>query len=84
MTIRHGKGDKRRIVKLPVDVRRTIDAYLTATGRSHAGPAAPLFVAFYKKASDKGITALNAWLKSVSSQSGSSLHSTPAFPHSPC
>jgi integrase/recombinase XerD len=26
--IRHGKGDKRRIVKVPVDVRREIDTYL--------------------------------------------------------
>ncbi len=43
-TIRHGKGNKRRIVKLPVDVMRAITDYLAHTGRSDQGPDAPLFV----------------------------------------
>ena len=47
-TIRHGKGDKRRIVKLANEVRWIIGEYLTALGRADAGPAAPLFVAFDK------------------------------------
>jgi integrase/recombinase XerD len=34
--IRHGKGDKRRIVKVPVDVRREIDAYLEQLRQYHA------------------------------------------------
>jgi len=33
--IRHGKGDKRRIVKVPVDVRREIDAYLEQLRQYH-------------------------------------------------
>lgn len=46
--IRHGKGDKRRKVKVPVDVMRAIDAYLEATDRKGLEPAAPLFVQFRK------------------------------------
>ena len=42
-TVRHGKGDKRRIIKLPVDVLRTINEYLDGAGRKGAGPTAPLF-----------------------------------------
>lgn len=44
--IRHGKGDKRGIVKVPVDVVRAIDAYLEAAGRKDAALEAPLFVGF--------------------------------------
>lgn len=44
--IRHGKGDKRGIVKVPVDVMRAIDAYLEATGRKDAVLEAPLFIGF--------------------------------------
>lgn len=44
--IRHGKGDKRGIVKIPVDVVRAIEAYLEATGRKYDAPEAPLFVGF--------------------------------------
>jgi integrase/recombinase XerD len=58
--IRHGKGDKRGIVKVPVDVVRAIDAYLDATGRKDAALEAPLFVGFNRgdhataeRASDK-------------------------------
>jgi site-specific recombinase XerD len=46
ITVRHGKGDKRRKAKLPVDVHRSITDYLAATGRSKAGAAAPLFIRF--------------------------------------
>ena len=48
LTVRHGKGDKRRTAKVPVDVLRAIMAYVDATGRSEAGKTAPLFVAFDK------------------------------------
>ncbi len=41
--IQHGKGDKRRLVKLPVDVFRSIEAYLLAAGRQDAGLDDPLF-----------------------------------------
>lgn len=47
--IRHGKGDKRRIAKLPVDVARAIQTYLEAAGRAGAGPDTPLFVRFRQK-----------------------------------
>jgi len=40
--IRHGKGDKRRIIKLPVEVARAITAYRTAAGIT----GGPLFVGF--------------------------------------
>jgi integrase len=46
--IRHGKGNKRGLAKLPVEVRQTIDDYLEATGRGCATPEAPLFVSFRK------------------------------------
>jgi integrase/recombinase XerD len=42
--IEHGKGDKRRIVKLRVDVYRAIDAYLQALPQGDL----PLFVSFRK------------------------------------
>ncbi len=49
--IRHGKGDKRRIAKLPVPVVRAIKAYAESTGHGSADelrPAGdvPLFVGF--------------------------------------
>jgi site-specific recombinase XerD len=43
-TIRHGKGDKRRVVKLPVEVHRAIEAYRAAAGVT----SGPLFVGFDK------------------------------------
>ncbi len=50
--IRHGKGDKRRRVKIPVDVRRAISDYLEALGLREtplgAAVNAPLFVRFKK------------------------------------
>ncbi|MEO6892835.1 MAG: tyrosine-type recombinase/integrase [Ktedonobacteraceae bacterium] len=46
--IRHGKGNKRGLAKLPVEVRQTIDDYLEAAGRVYAAPDAPLFVSFRK------------------------------------
>jgi integrase/recombinase XerD len=46
--IRHGKGNKRGLAKLPVEVRQTIDDYLEAAGRVCATPEAPLFVSFRK------------------------------------
>jgi site-specific recombinase XerD len=47
-TIRHGKGDKRRQIKLPVDVMRAINEYLEALCREDKDPNAPLFVQFRK------------------------------------
>lgn len=44
--IQHGKGDKRGIVKVPVDVVRAIEAYLEAAGRKDVPLEAPLFVGF--------------------------------------
>lgn len=41
--IKHGKGDKRRLVKLPVDVFRSIESYLQASERHNAGLDDPLF-----------------------------------------
>ena len=46
--IRHGKGNKRGLAKLPVEVRQTIDDYLEAAGRADVAPEAPLFVSFRK------------------------------------
>lgn len=48
VTIQHGKGDKRRIAKVPDDVLRCIQAYLEGVGRQNAAPSAPLFVGFRK------------------------------------
>jgi integrase/recombinase XerD len=36
--IRHGKGNKRGLAKLPVEVRQAIDAYLEAVGRADVAP----------------------------------------------
>ena len=47
-TVQHGKGEKRRIAKVPDDVVRCIQEYLEATGRQNAAPSAPLFVGFRK------------------------------------
>jgi len=44
--IRHGKGDKRRKAKVPVDVFRSIQEYIEDTQRSTAPPGDPLFVGF--------------------------------------
>src|SRR5439155_214433 len=46
--IRHGKGNKRGLAKLPVEVRQAIDDYLEAVGRACAAPETPLFVSFRK------------------------------------
>jgi integrase/recombinase XerD len=46
--IRHGKGDKLRIVKLRGEVLRAIQQYIQATHREHVSPDAPLFIGFDK------------------------------------
>ena len=46
--IRHGKGDKRRLVKLPIDLKRAIDDYLKAVGNVGKPDDYPLFVQFRK------------------------------------
>jgi integrase/recombinase XerD len=78
--IQHGKGDKRRIVKLPVDVFRAIEAYIQAAYREHAAPSAPLFVQIKKgsrvtesRISDKVIERLVASLR----EQVDGLHLTP-------
>lgn len=53
--IRHGKGDKKRVAKLRVEVQRAIDAYLDASGRKTAPSDEALFVGF-----DKGDRATRA------------------------
>jgi site-specific recombinase XerD len=45
---RHGKGFKRGLAKLPVEVRQAIDDYLVTVGREYAAPEASLFVSFRK------------------------------------
>lgn len=56
--IQHGKGDKRRIAKIPVDVFRAIEAYIEATNRKNVSPHASLFCGFLKNgvSTEKGIT----------------------------
>lgn len=46
LSIQHGKGNKRRIVKLPVIVHRAITAYLVAAGRQDAPLSSPLFTGY--------------------------------------
>lgn len=48
LMVQHGKGDKRRKVKLPVKLVRVIFAYLEAAGRQDKPATAPLFVGFNK------------------------------------
>lgn len=48
LVIEHGKGDKRRRVKIPVDVLRVLQEYMAAVGLSGAGKNVPLFVSFIK------------------------------------
>lgn len=48
LVIQHGKGDKRRRVKLPVDVLRMLKEYMAAVGLDKASKSAPLFVSFIK------------------------------------
>lgn len=44
--IQHGKGDKRRVIKIPVDVFRSIREYIEESGMQNAPPDSPLFVGF--------------------------------------
>lgn len=46
LTVRHGKGDKRRKAKLPVDVVRAIEDYLEGAGREGLAPGSPLFIRY--------------------------------------
>ena len=48
LSIQHGKGNKRRIAKVPVDVHRSIAEYLEATKRTALHKSAPLFIQFRK------------------------------------
>jgi integrase/recombinase XerD len=63
MTVRHGKGDKRRKVKVPVDVFRSIDTYLYT--RTLTSLDEPLFVGTGRwqgqRISDKFIERTVAW-----------------------
>lgn len=45
-TIQHGKGDKRRVAKIPVEVFRAIEIYVESVGRREAILDAPLFIGF--------------------------------------
>jgi integrase/recombinase XerD len=44
--IQHGKGDKRRTIKIPVDVFRSIKEYIEEAGMQNAPSESPLFVGF--------------------------------------
>jgi site-specific recombinase XerD len=46
LVVEHGKGDKRRIAKLPADCYRAIECYLDATNRAYLSGDNPLFVQF--------------------------------------
>jgi len=48
LMVQHGKGDKRRKVKLSVKAMRAVSDYLEATGRKAKPATAPLFVGFNK------------------------------------
>jgi site-specific recombinase XerD len=48
LVIRHAKGDKRRKVKVPVDVVRALDTYMEECARKDLNKEAPLFVQFRK------------------------------------
>jgi integrase/recombinase XerD len=54
VVIRHGKGDKPRIAKIPVDVMREVKAYLRSTGREEVGANEPLFIGFTKNGKPTG------------------------------
>ncbi len=42
--IQHGKGDKRRVVKLKMEVFRAIEDYIKITNRKNDAPGAALFM----------------------------------------
>lgn len=48
-TIQHGKGDKRRTVKIPVDVFRSLEEYIEASGRTITSLNDPLFIGFDRR-----------------------------------
>jgi len=55
-TVRHGKGDKRRKVKIPPEVFRALESYLEATGRDIASLGDPLFVGIGQRWQGQRIT----------------------------
>ena len=60
-TIRHGKGDVRRQVKVVVEAWRALTEYLEAAGRAGARFDAPLFVQFKKgdKATEQSLSTIS-------------------------
>lgn len=59
LVVQHGKGDKRRRVKLTSDVEAAINLYLEAASRQQlVGTKAPLFIQFRKgdRPVEEGIT----------------------------
>ncbi len=46
MTIQQGKGRKRRMIKVPVDVFRALEEYVLATGRTFTSLTDSLFIGF--------------------------------------
>ena len=46
ITIQRGKGRKRRMIKVPVDVFRALEEYVLATGRTFTSLTDPLFIGF--------------------------------------
>lgn len=71
--IEHGKGDKRGIVKVPVDVVRAIDLYLVATGRKDVSPDAPLFVGFDRGDHPTGERVSDKLLERLVKQAGTNI-----------
>lgn len=55
-TVRHGKGDKRRKVKIVPEVYRALESYLEATNRDIASLDEPLFVGIGSRWKDQRIT----------------------------
>jgi integrase/recombinase XerD len=55
-TVRHGKGDKRRKVKVPVDVFRSLKDYIASSGRALSSLDDPLFVGIGERWQGQRIT----------------------------
>lgn len=84
--IRHGKGNKRRTVKIPVPVHRAIDEWLTVpgeTGSISSSTTTPLFIQFRKgDKPDKRLLALSTnaienIVKHYASSAGLEVHLSP-------
>lgn len=64
--VRHGKGDKRRLVKLPKDVQKAIDEYRLALGSDDPW----LFVAMYKSGESRHKALGDAFIERIVAKYG--------------